>query len=120
MKRSIYLLGVILLSSCGGYRYTLEDSELNTGAASISVPYIPGDADAIFNNELVYQLGASGHFVCVASGGDYVLQTKILSDTQSRIGFRYDRDNVQGSLEKNLLGIEDRRVIKAEITFVEA
>jgi hypothetical protein len=119
VKQWFYLAAAILLSSCG-YRYSPEDSELSNGPVSISVPYIPGDADAIFNNELVYQLGASGQFVCVSSGGDYVLQTKIISDTQSRIGFRYDRDNVEGSLEKNLLGVEDRRVVKAEIVFIEA
>jgi hypothetical protein len=90
------------------------------GTVRVTVPYIPGDANATFNNELVYQLGASGHFVCVPSDGDYILQAAIISDTQSRIGFRYDRDNVSGSLEKNLLGVEDRRAVKAEISFIEA
>ncbi len=118
MRQSLYLLCAIFLSSCG-YRYTAEEAVISTGSISVSVPYIPGDVDAIFNNELVYQLGASGHFLCVPTGGDYILQAKILSDTQSRIGFRYDRDNVKGSLEKNLLGVEDRRAIKAEITFIE-
>jgi len=119
VRRWIYIVSTILLSSCG-YRYTSEDSFLSLSKVRIAVPYIPGDADAIFNNELVYQLAASGHFHCVTSDADYILQAIILSDTQSRIGFRYDRDNVSGSLEKNLLGVEDRRSVKAEISFIEA
>lgn len=118
MRQWIYILSTIFLSSCG-YRYTSEDSLISLGKVRVAVPYIPGDADAIFNNELVYKLVASGHFLCVTSDADYILQTIILSDTQSRIGFRYDRDNVSGSLEKNLLGVEDRRTVKAEISFIE-
>ena len=119
MRQSLYLLTAVILSSCE-YRYTSEDSVVSSNAVRVTVPYIPGDADAIFNNELVYQMSASGHFLCVPSDGDYILRTVILSDTKSRIGFRYDRDNVLGSLEKNLLGVEDRRSIKVEITFKEA
>lgn len=118
MRYWLYLVGISILSSCG-YRYTSEDSVISAGSIRITVPYIPGDSDAVFNNELVYQLGASGHFLCVPAAGDYILQASIISDTQSRIGFRYDRDNVQGSLEKNLLGVEDRRAVKAEITLIE-
>ena len=106
------------LSSCG-YRYVSQDYS-NAKPVSITIPYILGDPDAIFNNELVYQLSSSGHFVCVQTDGDYILQATVLSDTQSRIGFRYDRDNVSGALEKNLLGVEDRRSVAVRVTVIES
>ena len=119
VRQWFYVLTAIVLSSCG-YRYTSEDAVVPAATIRVTVPYISGDVEAIFNNELVYQLSASGHFVCVPANGDYILQTTIVSDTQSRIGFRYDTDNVRGSLEKNLLGVEDRRSVKAEIVLIEA
>jgi hypothetical protein len=109
------VLVLLLLSSCG-YRYSSTEGE---SARTISVPYISGDPDAILNNELVYQLSASGEFSCVQSGGDLVLQVVLLSDTQERIGFRYDRDNPSGSLEKNLLGVEDCRSVVAMVSVLE-
>ncbi len=117
MRRSLYLFSALLLSSCG-YHYTPQDGD-SSRSYTVTVPYIPGDSDATLNNELVYQLSASGHFRCVQSGGDYILQSKILSDTKSRIGFRYDRDNESGRIEKNLLGVEDRRAVTAEVSLLD-
>lgn len=108
------LLFLLLLTSCG-YRYTSQEDSVRT----ISIPYILGDPDALLNNELVYQLSSSGEFSCLLSGGDFILQVVLLSDTKERIGFRYDRDNPSGSLEKNLLGVEDCRSIVAMVSLVE-
>ncbi len=116
MRRLIYIFSSIFLSSCG-YHYTSQDD--SGRSFTVTVPYIPGDSDAILNNEIVYQLSSSGQFQCVQSNGEYVLEVNLLSETQSRIGFRYDRDNVSGSLEKNLLGVEDRRVVVVQVSLVE-
>ena len=117
MRRVFYLFAIATLSSCG-YHYTSQDADASR-SYTVTVPYIPGDSDAQLNNELVYQLSASGHFRCVQSGGDYILQSKIISDTKSRIGFRYDRDNSTGAIEKNLLGVEDRRAVTAEVSLID-
>lgn len=108
------LLLVLLLTSCG-YRYASQEQSGRT----ISIPYISGDSDALLNNELVYQLSSSGEFSCLQSGGDFTLQVVLVSDTQERIGFRYDRDNPSGSLEKNLLGVEDCRSVIATVSLLE-
>ncbi len=108
------LLLVLLLGSCG-YHYSSQEESGRT----ISVPYISGDSDALLNNELVYQLSSSGEFSCLQSGGDFTLRVVVVSDTQERIGFRYDRDNPSGSLEKNLLGVEDCRSIIAMVSLIE-
>ncbi len=87
---------------------------------SISIPYIQGDNRAILNNELVRQLSESGQFYCVQNGGDFVLQVVLAADTEERIGYRYDRDNTSGKLEKNLIGVESRRGLVAEVTLLNA
>jgi len=117
MRRVFYLFATVGLSSCG-YHYSAQEGD-SSRSYCLTVPYIPGDSDAALNNELVYQLSASGHFRCVRSGGDYILRSKIISDTKSRIGFRYDRDNSTGAIEKNLLGVEDRRAVTAEVSLLD-
>lgn len=117
MKKWAAFLSLTFLCSCG-YHYKPSDPSY-MDAVSITVPYIVGDTDGIFNNELVYRLSSSGHFQCSQSGGTYILQAKLLADSQSRIGFRYDRDNVSGTLEKNLLGVESRRSVSAEIALID-
>ncbi len=117
MRKCFYVFIAVLLSSCG-YRYASQEEGARR-TYTVTVPYIPGDTDAILNSELVYQLSTSGYFRCVQSGGDYIVQATVLSDTQSRIGFRYDRDNATGALEKNLLGVEDRRAVMAQVSLLE-
>jgi hypothetical protein len=117
MRFVIFIVGSLMLSSCGYHYAEQEDSGK---VYTVTVPYISGDSDAILNNALVYQLGSSGRFRCVQSGGEYILQATFLSDNQSRIDFRYDRDNVTGSLEKNLLGVEDRRTVLIRASLVDA
>ena len=109
-----YLLALLFLSSCG-YHY----SSPSGGGASVSIPYIHGDSDAILNNELMYALASSGEFKVEQSGGKYLLKILLLSDVNDRVGFRYDRDNPDGHLEKNLLGVENRRTIEAEVSLIE-
>jgi hypothetical protein len=103
---------LLCLSSCG-YHYAPESG--SPGDISVSIPYIKGDPDGILNNALVYELSSTGHFVCVQSGGVYRVEVEISSDDLDRVGFRYDRDNVKGTLEKNLLGVEDRRSVTAQV-----
>jgi hypothetical protein len=92
---------------------------MDSDPVTISVPNISGDSDGWLSNEIVYQLGSSGCFICTQQEGEYSLVVDILSDTDERIGFRYDRDNPSGKLEKNLLGVEDRRTLVANISLVQ-
>ena len=118
MRFRTFVMGVasVFMSSCG-YHYTSQQD--SSAGSSITIPYIDGDLDATLNNALVYQLSASGQFAPVQSGGDLTLKIEILSDEKSRIGFRYDRDNVKGAREKNLLGSEDRRLITVQVSLFE-
>ena len=68
----------------------------------------------------MYALASSGDFQVEQSGGKYRLKVELLSDTNDRVGFRYDQDNSEGRLEKNLLGVENRRTIEAKVFLIEA
>lgn len=118
MRFYLSVFGLLGLCSCGYHSVSGEGESFSP--VTVSIPYIPGDPDAVLNNELVYQLSAGGRFICKQTGGDYVLQVRLLSDTKSRIGFRYDSDNMTGALEKNLLGVEDRRSVSAEVSVIES
>ncbi len=116
MKTKFIPLLMLALCSCG---YQSSYKPHQEEPISLNIPYIKGDVDALLNDALVYQFGSIGHFCCTGNDAEYILQVEILSDTQSRIGFRYDRDNVEGQLEKNLLGVEDRRSITALVSLIE-
>ncbi len=112
------IIFLLLLCSCG-YRYKEGDPLEGSGAISLMVPYISGDSEALFNNELAYSLSTSGQFHVVQSGGALLLKVEIVSDTHDRIGFRYDRDNPGAHLEKNLLGVEARRTLVVAISLLD-
>ena len=115
-----HYIGLLLLLLCGSCGYHYRGYEGIKDPLSVSVPYIQGDSDSLFNSELIYQLSCSQEFSYVQSGGDLILKVRFLSDVHDRIGFRYDRDNPKGTLEKNLLGVEDRRTIIAEVSLLDA
>lgn len=117
-KGAFFICLTFVVSSCG-YHFSQSSSDSDL-TYSISVPYIQGDPDAYLNNELASQLANSGRFHCVQSGGDFTLQVVLLSDTNERIGYRYDRDDVTGKRKSNILGIENRRNIIAEVTLFNA
>ncbi len=107
----------LLLFSCG---YQFSPSTYEGEKISISIPYIQGDPSALFNNALASSLAQSGRFHCLQSGGDFTVEVVLLSDTNDRIGYRYDRDDVTGSRKPNVLGIENRRYIIAQVTVYDA
>lgn len=117
MRRLLLLL--LSLSACG-YHYSCEEEGFFEKGPTVTIGYIKGDPDAVLNNALVHELSCASQFRCVQSGGRLLLQVTVLSDEHERIGFRYDRDNARGSLEKNLLGVEERRSVKAEVSLVES
>ena len=109
---------LLLLFGCG---YHFEGSEQdNTSMTTISVPYIKGDREGQLNTEIVRALGSSGQFDCVQSGGMWVLEAAIVSESDDRIGFRYDRNPTTGHLRDNIVGTENRRTINVQISLIDS
>jgi hypothetical protein len=106
-----------MLISCG---YHFTPSTFEGENVTLSVPYIQGDPKAQLNNEIVRAFTSSGRFTCVQSGGDFFLQVQLLSDTNDRIGYRYDRDTSSGRRLPNILAVENRRKVVANVTLYDS
>lgn len=44
----------------------------------------------------------------------------MMSDSNDRVGYRYDRDRVSGRRRQNILGIENRRKVTARVTLYDS
>lgn len=108
----IALALLILLASCG-YRIDGKD------AITVSVPYVKNDFEGELTDALVRALSRTANFRYEPSGGDWTLQVNICSQTNDRIGYRYDRDPTTGELRTNILGTENRKEITAEVCVVK-
>ena len=108
--RNLKLLSLLSLSSCGYSTYQPDDK------TTISIPYIQGDREGQLTAELTRQLTASGLYEIVSSQGDLVLHVSLIGDQNAIVGFRYDRSEESGKLEKNLMATENRRLLSATVT----
>ncbi len=111
-----WLFALPLLFGGCGYRFDGEATE--EGRITLSIPYVNGDPDGLLTDELIRQCSASGVFEYMRDGGEYSLQVNVVKDENHRIGFRYDRNDTTGAVKSNLIPIEFRRVVAAEVMFV--
>lgn len=112
----LFLFALFSLSSCG---YRFEEKEAVRSSRTITIPYIKGDAEGIFTNELIKQLSSSGYFECVRSGGDLILDAVLISDENERIGYRYDRHGPRSKRRHRLVPDENRRTATAHISLID-
>lgn len=108
------ILFLCLLASCG-YHFSDREQEKTT----VTVPLIRGDSDGSFMNAIVHALASSGQFAFRREQGNFLLSVAILSDSDDRIGYRYDRNPVSGKRRKNIVGIENRETIQAEVKLID-
>lgn len=106
-----------ILLSCSSCGYRVADQDAKT---TISIPYIEGDHHGQLTSELARQLTVSGLYDLVSSDGDLILQVAIVADQNNIIGFRYDRSEESGKLEKNLMATENRRILSAQVAIVDS
>lgn len=109
-----YLSLLSLLAGCG---YHFQDKDQRT---TLSIPYVKGDNEGQLTSELARQFSASGAYEVVRTGGNLTLRVDIIGDSQDKIGFRYDRNEFDGKITKNLMATENRRNITAEVTLIDA
>jgi hypothetical protein len=107
------LIPFLLLAAGCGYRFADPQTTL-------SIPYIQGDYEGQLNDALSYRVGASGAFDLVQNDGNLVLKIAIISSQNDRIGYRYDRKDISGQVERNLMGDEMRRTVAAEVILTDA
>ena len=114
MKRTLSIWTAFFLLTGCGYRFPHEEEKV-----SISIPYVKGDEEGALTKELIKQISASTSYEYTRQGGDLILKTVIIGSGSEQTGFRYDRKEVGGKLEHNLVVSENRRNITAEITLID-
>lgn len=112
MGRLLTLL-LVILSSCG---YRIEGMDPIT----VAVPYVAGDNEGKLTDAIARALSKTANYRYVKEGGDWTLSVKIQGNRSDRIGYRYDRDPKSGALRDNVIGIEDRKYITAEVKVVKS
>jgi hypothetical protein len=108
---------IFLLPSCG-YHLGGEESVQRLQNTSLSIPYVQNDIDGQLTDELIKTFAASGIFTYQATNGSLELRVEIIRQDNACIGWKYNR-NVNGKRNKDLICTEGRRLIDAEVTFVD-
>jgi hypothetical protein len=111
-----FVITSLLLLLCGcGYHFGKTGDEQTT----ISVPFVKGDSDGMLTNEIIRAISSTGYFEYRRNDGNLQLLATILSDTDDRIGYRYDRDPTTGKRRKNIVGTENRETINVEVKLID-
>ncbi len=110
--KKLFFSFLLILTSCGYHVIGM-----NQTAVAVSVPYVKGDFKGLLTEELIRSLGSSTNLQ-VDAKADKKLVVTILEESTNKIGYRYDRD-LDGSLKKNLLPIENRQKIKLKVEIID-
>lgn len=109
-RRLCFYLCSFLFVGCG---YHLQGNE----NLSILVPYVQGDYDGAFTDELVRQVAILSPYKIGGGDSHYRLEAKIVTDRQDVIGYEYDHQDYK--LYNRLVSNEERRLIEVEVTLIE-
>ncbi len=108
-KANVFFL--FSLVSCG-YQWAGE-------RPTISIPYVIGDADGSLTQEIARAIALSGVGVVEQWGAKYCLQVSIAKADRETIGYRRDRQQIDGKSRKQLLAAERRKILKVEASLYE-
>jgi len=106
----------LLLTGCG---YRWQPDYPQACRPSITIPFISGDEDGSFTSEMARAIAVSGIADVHFKDGDYRLEIKILKTVRETIGFRKDKQKVDGQIKKNMVACEARKIISIEATLFQ-
>lgn len=110
---------LFLLLSClfgCGYHFCQKNDEQIT----INVPFVKGDATGRLTSEIIQALSTTGHFELRKGDANLQLLIAIVSNSDDRIGYRYDRNPTTGKRRKNIVGTENRETLNVEVKLVDS
>lgn len=104
----------LICASCG-YRFDPGCE----GRSTISVPYVQGDNEGKLTDAVIKTLSESGAYEYQRSCGRLSLEVILVGDSNDRIGFRHDVSDTSGKIRKNIIGIENRRTLSAQVSLID-
>lgn len=108
------VLPILFLVAGCGYRWQPEYP--HGSRPTLTIPFATGDEDGSLTNEIVRAVTFSGIADVRFKEADYRLQIKILESNNETIGFRLDRQKVDGKIKKNMVSCEARKTVSIEAT----
>ena len=102
------LSAAIFFTSCGYY----ADGQRET----VSLGSIQGDSKGLLTQTLIEALATSGAFQYQDQNGRLLLETAIISDSHTFIGYQFDRDPLSGDQIHRLIPNEGRQEVTVTIT----
>ncbi|MBS0624808.1 MAG: LptE family protein [Verrucomicrobia bacterium] len=112
------VLFIVLFSTGCGYRWQPEYPEGHR--PTITIPFAQGDADGALTNEIARSIAISGIADVRLKKADYRLEIKILDSNNETIGFRLDKQKVDGKIKKNMVSCESRKIVTIEATLFKS
>lgn len=112
-----FFLLFFFLAGCG-YRWQPESSHLER--STISVPYVSGDGDGSLTAEIIRTLTISGLGEVRQWDAKYRLQVSIVAAEGQTIGYRRDRQEISGEIQKNLIASERRKTLTVQAALYES
>lgn len=107
-----------MLAGCG-YRVGEPENLECLNVSSLSIPYVDGDIDGQLTDELIKAFASSGIFTYRPHDGALELRVKIINQDNKTLGWRFNR-NKTGKRNKDLISVEGRRHVSAEVTLIDA
>lgn len=116
MRSFLLILPILFFASCG---YQFQDSLDESLTPTISIPYVIGDDDGNLTSAIIKEISVSGAYIYKSSGGQYILNVRIMDTYDENIGFRYDRHK-KGRIKHEIIPVETREYILVEVEMIEA
>lgn len=106
-------LSLVALSSCG-YQWSFHEK-----SPTVCLAPIPGDEEGILMREISLALASQGPCHLVRQGGNYDLKVILENGETETIGFRFDKQDISGAVNTNLVATEGRRKLQARVCLYE-
>jgi len=111
--------GALLFALACSCSYRFNGCEQEGAKETITIPYIPGDAQGQLNASLVEAMSETGRYEYRGNDGHLLLKAVLVADNSERTDFRYDREPISGRRKKSLVAIGNRRTATAEVTLID-
>jgi hypothetical protein len=114
-----FLFGLFVLSLFSACGYHFQGSSSREGPSTISIPYVEGDVNGQFTDQLVRAFSTSGDFRYSYADGRLTLRANLVDRHAEPIGWRYEKKD-DGKRVKELIAVEGRRFLAAEVQLIDS
>lgn len=109
------LLSLLFCLAGCGYQWGLDKET----PSQIFIPFAKGDEDGTLTSEIIRSLTASGLKSAPFDLSAYQLNITVLNTNTQTIGYRRDKQKVDGKVATNIVACEGRKAVALEVSLIE-